>query len=493
MAFLGSAVAGPSCSRATPLRARSSAEHVCPLRSSARQEAQSGEARSFFGEAAESSSNSRFFGARPARRIAAAAQPTSRLEISASSVAAESSEQTSQPATTSSKTERVGVLLLNLGGPERLEDVRPFLYNLFADPDIIRLPLPFLQKPLGYLISTVRSKKSQEAYKSIGGGSPIRRITEAQAAELVDTLRERGLKNAKVYVGMRYWHPYTDEAIEEIKRDGITKLVVLPLYPQFSISTSGSSFRQLEKLWQEDPALADIEMTVIPSYPTRAGYVKAQADLIRKELEQFPDPEAAHIFFSAHGVPQSYVEQAGDPYQREVEECVEAIMRELNVENKFTLAYQSRVGPVEWLKPYTEDTIEALGAKGIKDLCVIPISFVSEHIETLEEIDQEYRELAEENGVERWRRVPALDTYPAFIEDLASMVEEALRQPNVSIHDAMDSVRLTVTRKLPMGVQPQSLADWGFTDSAEVINGRLAMIAFVVLISQFLSGHLQWK
>ncbi|HEY9666729.1 MAG TPA: ferrochelatase, partial [Coleofasciculaceae cyanobacterium] len=156
---------------------------------------------------------------------------------------------------------RVGVLLLNLGGPDELRDVRPFLYNLFSDPEIIRLPFSWMQSPLAWLISTLRAKKSQENYRQIGGGSPLRHITEAQAQALQEKLQEKG-QDAKIYIGMRYWHPFTEEAIARIKRDGITRLVILPLYPQFSISTSGSSFRLLEQLWQEDSTLHGIDYTV---------------------------------------------------------------------------------------------------------------------------------------------------------------------------------------------------------------------------------------
>ncbi|MEL6321523.1 MAG: ferrochelatase, partial [Cyanobacteria bacterium J06626_14] len=325
-------------------------------------------------------------------------------------------------------TGRVGILLLNLGGPEQLEDVRPFLYNLFSDPEIIRLPIPWLQKPLAWLISTTRAGKSQENYRQIGGGSPLRRITEEQAQALQEELRSKG-HEAQVYIGMRYWYPFTEEAIARIKRDEIEQLVILPLYPQFSISTSGSSFRLLEKIWNEDPSLESVQYTVIDSWYNRPGYLQAMAQLIAQQLDQLDAPNDAHIFFSAHGVPVSYVEEAGDPYQREIEACVELIMRTLSRPNDYTLAYQSRVGPVEWLKPYTEDAIEELAEKGVKTLVVVPISFVSEHIETLQEIDMEYGELAEEAGIQNFQRVPALNTHPVFINDLAEMVVDALNSP----------------------------------------------------------------
>jgi ferrochelatase len=283
---------------------------------------------------------------------------------------------------------KVGVVLLNLGGPERIQDVGPFLYNLFADPEIIRLPNPALQKPLAWLISSLRAGKSQAAYRSIGGGSPLRRITEQQARELQSTLRQRGIE-ATSYVAMRYWHPFTESAVADIKADGIDEVVVLPLYPHFSISTSGSSFRELQRLRQGDPSFSKLPIRCIRSYYDDPGYIGAMAELIGKEIQACPNPADAHIFFSAHGVPKSYVEEAGDPYQKEIETCAQLIMEKLASDlghpNPFTLAYQSRVGPVEWLKPYTDDALNELGESSVKDLVVVPISFVSEHIETLEE------------------------------------------------------------------------------------------------------------
>ncbi len=376
---------------------------------------------------------------------------------------------------------RIGVLLLNLGGPDKLEDVRPFLYNLFADPEIIRLPSPILQAPLAWLISTLRAGKSQENYKKIGGGSPLRRITEAQAQAMRDRLKEMG-HEVSIYVGMRYWHPFTEEAIAQIKRDKIEKLVILPLYPQFSISTSGSSFRLLERLWESDPDLQAIEYTVIPSWYDTPGYLQAMAQLINQRIDDTVDPASAHIFFSAHGVPVSYVEEAGDPYQQEMEACTKAIMKTLNRSNDYTLAYQSRVGPVEWLQPYTDEAIEALAEKGIEELVVVPISFVSEHIETLEEIDMEYREVAEAAGIKTFARVPAPDTNPTFIQALADLVIQALNRPNISF---ADTIRPAENTKF----YPQEGWEWGMTTSAEVWNGRLAMLGILAVIFEMLTGH----
>ncbi|AVH66446.1 MULTISPECIES: ferrochelatase [unclassified Nostoc] len=376
---------------------------------------------------------------------------------------------------------RVGVLLLNLGGPDKLEDVGPFLYNLFSDPEIIRLPFRWLQKPLAWFIASRRTRTSQENYKQIGGGSPLRRITEAQGEALKEQLAYLG-QEADIYVGMRYWHPYTEEAIAQITQDNVEHLVILPLYPQFSISTSGSSFRLLDKLWQEDPKLQPIEYTVIPSWYKQPGYLQAMAELIAQELEQYPNPDEVHIFFSAHGVPKSYVEEAGDPYQQEIEECTALIMQTLNRANAHTLAYQSRVGPVEWLQPYTEDALKELGAQGIKDLVVVPISFVSEHIETLQEIDIEYREVAEESGIHNFRRVPAPNTHPVFINALADLVIDALKNPSFKLSQAAQMKKM-------VKMYPQERWEWGLTTSAEVWNGRIAMLGFIALIIELITGH----
>eukprot|EP00471_Norrisiella_sphaerica_P005389 CAMPEP_0184481166 /NCGR_PEP_ID=MMETSP0113_2-20130426/2692_1 /TAXON_ID=91329 /ORGANISM="Norrisiella sphaerica, Strain BC52" /LENGTH=475 /DNA_ID=CAMNT_0026860101 /DNA_START=166 /DNA_END=1593 /DNA_ORIENTATION=- len=388
--------------------------------------------------------------------------------------------------------EPLGVLLLNLGGPETLEDVEPFLYNLFADPDIIRLPsaLKSLQPFIAKILSSSRAPKSKEAYESIGGGSPLREITEQQAQALEEALRSKG-QDAKVYVAMRYWKPFTEDSIEQIKKDGLKQLVILPLYPQFSISTSGSSLRLLADIFKQDKQLEDLKHTVIPSWYQRPGYVKAMCDLIETELEKFENKEKVEIFFSAHGVPKSYVDEAFDPYQDEMEHSVQLIMRELRergVKNHETLAYQSRVGPVEWLQPYTEDAIQDLAKKGVDDLLVVPISFVNEHIETLEEIDMEYRELAEEAGIKNWGRVPALNSYPVFIEDLADAVLEA--KPYIgSIGGYSDDMALVPGGPVDELIdtydnaaeQPLVAWEWGFTRNAETINGRIAMIALAAL------------
>ncbi len=379
---------------------------------------------------------------------------------------------------------KVGVLLLNLGGPERIQDVAPFLYNLFSDPEIIRLPIPALQRPLAWLVSTLRSSKSQDAYRSIGGGSPLRRITEHQARELQSLLRQQNI-DATTYVAMRYWHPFTESAVADIKADAIDEVVVLPLYPQFSISTSGSSFRELQRLRQADPQFSQLPIRCIRSWYDHPGYIRAMVGLIAQSVREADDPSKAHVFFSAHGVPKSYVEEAGDPYQREIEACTQLIMAELQKElghaNPYTLAYQSRVGPVEWLKPYTDEALRELGKNGVNDLVVVPISFVSEHIETLEEIDLEYAEIAHEAGIANFLRVPALNTDSTFIHGLADLVSQALDGPEVNLDQAA---------QLPKKVKlyPQDKWAWGWNNSSEVWNGRLAMLGFSAFLVELLSG-----
>ncbi|CAI9780495.1 unnamed protein product [Fraxinus pennsylvanica] len=414
--------------------------------------------------------------------------------------------------------DKIGVLLLNLGGPETLEDVQPFLFNLSADPDIIRLPrlFRFLQNPLAKFISVARAPKSKEGYASIGGGSPLRQITDAQAEELRKALSEKNVP-AKVPLMKIRTKPTLQRNPVVVAQVPFKDLVTLDClqsrdkkvnaakeskaWLKERVKTGkiiGSSpSKGFETAFWEDEYLVNMQHTVIPSWYQRKGYIKAMADLIEKELRNFESPEEVMIFFSAHGVPLAYVEETGDPYKAEMEECVDLITEELEkrkIKNGYTLAYQSRVGPVEWLKPYTDETIIKLGRKGVKSLLAVPISFVSEHIETLEEIDVEYKELALKSGIEKWGRVPALGCEPTFISDLADAVIESLpyvgamavsnleaRQslvPLGSIEEllaAYDSQR----RELP---PPVTVWEWGWTKSAETWNGRAAMLAVLVLL-----------
>ncbi|GMH46414.1 hypothetical protein TrRE_jg4157 [Triparma retinervis] len=391
----------------------------------------------------------------------------------------------------------VGVLLLNLGGPTEQNDVEGFLYNLFADPDIIRLPsfLSKLQKPIAYFISKRRAPKSQEAYQSIGGGSPIVRYTNEQANLITEAVKERHGVDVKTYIGMRYWYPFTEQALDDIASDGVDSLVILPLYPQFSVSTSGSSLRVLQQEFSKaDGRFKDSRMThtVVSSWYDRPGYVESVAGLIKEQLDSFTEEELQkygeekHVLFSAHGVPQSYIEN-GDPYQSQIEECVDLISKELPEGVKVHLSYQSRVGPIEWLRPYTDDVLPELGEKGVKNLVVVPISFVSEHIETLEEIDMEYRELAEENGIENWRRCPALNSDRTFINDMADLVVDSLNSPITTVTEACIANNCDIEDKTldeRIGISTRDEARM-----AERLNGRIAMLGVAgTLLLELASG-----
>jgi ferrochelatase len=327
--------------------------------------------------------------------------------------------------TTPAKNRRIGVLLFNLGGPEKLQDVRPFLFNLFADPDIIRLPWRAMQKPIAWLISTQRYKKSRGYYEKIGGGSPLRRITEEQARALESALQARQI-TARAYVGMRYWNPFIEEALDQIRHDQLDRLVVLPLYPQFSISTTGSSLNRMRAITNET-GKALPETSVVCSFEEDPNYIGAMAAAAIEELAHFPDqdPYKTHILFSAHSVPVSYIEE-GDPYLEHTKRTVELIMQRLGVQRPHTLSFQSKVGPVEWLTPATIETIPRLAREGVSQLMLVPVSFVSEHSETLYEMDILYRDVAAEAGITHYRRVPTMNCRTDFIEALASLVERAV-------------------------------------------------------------------
>lgn len=321
--------------------------------------------------------------------------------------------------------ERIGVLLFNLGGPDTLEDVRPFLFNLFSDPDIIRLPWRALQKPLAWLISTQRYKKSRGYYEKIGGGSPLRRITDEQARALEAALTARGL-NARAYVAMRYWNPFTEEALEQIQRDKLDHLVILPLYPQFSVSTTGSSLNRMSEIVGKNGARLP-RTSVICSWEADDAYIAAMTAATREELAKFPDqdPSRIHILFSAHSVPVRYITE-GDPYLDQTKRTVASMMARLGNQYPHTLSFQSKVGPVEWLTPATDATIRRLASEGVGQLILVPVSFVSEHSETLYEMDILYGHLAADSGIKHYLRVPTMNCREDFIAALAGLVQRAL-------------------------------------------------------------------
>ncbi len=319
---------------------------------------------------------------------------------------------------------KAGILLFNLGGPETLADVKPFLYRLFSDPEIIHIQWTPARKALAYVIATLRRETSENYYRQIGGGSPLRRLTEEQARSLAEELRSRG-RDVETFVGMCTWRPFLSEAVEKIETSGIESLVILPLFPQYSVTTTGSGFSVLRKLIDERPFFRKLDVQWISSWPTHPPYIDAFVHAIRLELDKFPKPEKAHILFSAHSIPESYVRK-GDPYLDQTKSTVASIMERLDRRNPHHLAFQSKIGPVKWLEPFTNDVIIRLGREGVDDILVVPVSFVCEHIETLYELDILYKKLSENAGVENFRRVRALNSDPMFIRALADLVEGIL-------------------------------------------------------------------
>ena len=319
---------------------------------------------------------------------------------------------------------KVGVLLFNLGGPETLRDVKPFLYRLFSDPEIIHVKFSPLRKAIAYMIATFRRKTSEGYYSQIGGGSPLRRLTEEQARALADELKRRG-RDVETFVGMCTWHPFLFEAVDKIDEANIDSLVILPLFPQYSVTTTGSGFAVLRELIDKHPQFKKLDVQWICSWADQPTYIESFVQAIQRELGKFTDPEKVHLLFSAHSIPESYVRN-GDPYLEQTKETVELIMDRLGRQNPYQLSFQSKIGPVKWLEPFTSDVIVKLGKQGVDDVLVIPVSFVSEHIETLYELDILFRKVAADAGVENFRRVPALNSDPIFIRALADIVESML-------------------------------------------------------------------
>jgi ferrochelatase len=316
---------------------------------------------------------------------------------------------------------RVGVVLFQLGGPESLEAIEPFLYNLFCDPDIIDFPFAKLgRKPLAKLISVSRAKKVHHHYEVIGGGSPIRRYTEQQAAALQQCLQSQGM-DARCVVAMRYWHPFTEEAIAALNQAGCDTVVLLPLYPQYSATTTGSSLNE----WRRHFAAAGRQVYEIEHFYRNDLYLEAVVERVNQALERFAHPETVELVFSAHSVPVAVVEK-GDPYQRQIEETVALVMERGGYLNRHRLCYQSKVGASKWLQPSLRSTVRALAVEGTTDVCVVPISFVSDHVETLGEIDHEARELAAEAGIRHFEMAAGLNDSPTFIRALSELVTSAL-------------------------------------------------------------------
>ncbi len=310
---------------------------------------------------------------------------------------------------------KTAVVLFNLGGPDDLSAVRPFLFNLFNDHNIIDMPQPF-RWLLAKLISARRARKARAIYQQMGGKSPILDLTMEQAEALEEQLKKSG--EYKVFVCMRYWHPMSNSVAKNVKSYGPDQIILLPLYPQFSTTTTGSSFED----W--DRAAEDINLKVQTSriccYPQEFSFVASHVKQIKDMYWKAAEHGQPRILFSAHGLPEKVIEK-GDPYQWQVEKTVASILQVMAIdEAEHRICYQSRVGPMKWIGPSTEEEIAKAGEDGVP-VVVVPVAFVSEHSETLVELDVEYREYADKHGVQDYWRVPALCADSLYIEALADM------------------------------------------------------------------------
>lgn len=328
---------------------------------------------------------------------------------------------------------RLAVVLFNLGGPDRPEAVEPFLFNLFNDPAIVGAPRP-IRWLIATLISRRRAPVARAIYARLGGGSPLVPLTRKQAVALEARLNEKPLEarlkengtDARVFVAMRYWHPFGEETAREVAAYRPDRIVLLPLYPQFSTTTTESSFKD----WMRAARAAGLEAPThaVCCYPDEDGFIAAQVELTAAALVRAARAGSPRVLFSAHGLPRKTIAK-GDPYQRQVETTAAAVARKMGLgAADWVVCYQSRVGPLEWIGPSTMDEIERAGRDRVP-VVVAPIAFVSEHSETLVELDIEYRRKAEAAGVPAYARVPAVAEHPRFIEGLARRVRAAVAQP----------------------------------------------------------------
>jgi len=307
------------------------------------------------------------------------------------------------------------VILFNLGGPDKLDSVEPFLFNLFNDPAIINIP-SFFRYLLAKFISKRRAPIAKNIYKEIGNKSPILELTTEQAKSLENNLSKKG--NYKCFIVMRCWHPRASDVIKKVKEYNPEEIILLPLYPQYSASTSGSSINEWNDLCKKENY--QIKTKTICCYPTENYFIKSHISLINKTLKSIENNNFK-LIFSAHGLPENKIKK-GDPYKWQVEETVREIMLKMKNENlDYIISYQSRVGPLKWIGPSTGEIIIRY-SKEKKGIVIVPIAFVSEHSETLVELDIEYKKLAEKNDCAFYKRVPALGTEENFIEGLAGLV-----------------------------------------------------------------------
>jgi ferrochelatase len=329
---------------------------------------------------------------------------------------------------TSQRIDTTAVLLFNLGGPDDLASVEPFLVNLFSDREIIELPCGAALQPLAArAIAKLRGPSVRRNYARIGGGSPQLRITRQQAAALEERLNAGGCRDRgyRVFIAMRYSRPSCEDALEAIAAAGIRRIVTLTLFPHYSKATTGSSIREFDRViakpaWQR----LNFEVSHIDRYPTDSRYLDAMSHSVITAWDMVPAARRPHtvLLFSAHGLPQKFIDR-GDPYAEDIEATRRGILARVKLPNREMLAYQSRTGPVKWLGPGTEETLHALGREGVKDVLVIPLSFVSDHIETLYEVDMLFADAARRAGITAYHRTASLNDSPLFIAALAGLVQ----------------------------------------------------------------------
>ena len=311
---------------------------------------------------------------------------------------------------------RKAIILFNLGGPDKLENVEPFLFNLFFDPAILNLPT-FFRYPLAKLIANRRAPTAKKIYEELGGSSPILQLTEEQASALESKLRkEDSSSEYKCFIVMRCWHPRAENVVKEVKNYNPEEIILMPLYPQYSAATSGSSIKEWNDICKKNNF--NVKTSTICCYPTDENFIQAHKELIMKKTKNL---ENFKLIFSAHGLPEKNIKK-GDPYQWQVEQSVNKIVKSLDVKDlDWILSYQSRVGPLKWIGPSTEEIIIENSKLG-KHIVLVPIAFVSEHSETLVELDIEYKELADKNGCKHYSRVPALGINESYIKAMSNLI-----------------------------------------------------------------------
>jgi len=328
---------------------------------------------------------------------------------------------------------KLGVILFNLGGPETLDDVQPFLENIFSDPDIIPLPISGkLRLWLAKKIASSRAKHARGHYAAIGGGSPLRKRTQEQAEALERLLGCETGSDIIVRMGMRYWHPFVRETMQEFINKGIESVFLLPLYPHYSATSGGSSFKDWKKVHNAMSKTVAahavngklFRVRSVKDFYLHPRYIRALSETIDEGVKRYTpdDQRSLHILFSAHGTPASVAER-GDPYQKQIRATVTAVMELRKNDFPHYLSFQSKVGPSKWLKPYTVDQLRTFGAHGIRNILVVPVSFVSDHVETLYELNIEAREIAEKSGITRYEVAPGLNDREEFIAALAEIVQ----------------------------------------------------------------------